>query len=181
MGKKSVKISKAMIEIIATGIANGKTLSASAEAAGLTRTTALNWRDRGRESESGLYREFYLEIAAARKRYEQGLLDKMKSFAEEGERLTKVKRTTAPDGSVTVSEEISEGQKYNATRWLLERRVGYDFTSDRASEKVLNRLVKIAEKTLTSEALSDFLDAIMEDSFLSNIEIEDIDGIFDNE
>jgi transposase-like protein len=181
MGKTSEKISRAKIEAIATAIATGKSLSAAAELCGITRTTALNWRDKGYEAQKGLYREFYEEITAAKRRHEQSLLDKMKTFSEEGEILRKTKRTTSPDGSVTVTQEVTEGKKYEATKWLLEKRFYYDRLADRAAAKVMNTMVKIAEKTLPPDDLDNYLSAVLRNDVLGMIASEEADRLLEDD
>lgn len=175
-----MRLSEALITTICGYIRQGKTLSGAAKLAGVNRATAIRWRDK-ESDRANLYQKFYEELTQAHKDYEQSLLSQMQDFAANGERLTKVKEVTDPDGKKTVTREISENNKYNSVKWLLEKKIGYDQIGDRASEKTLNRLVKIAQKTLSPEILSDFLEAIMEDSFLCNLEIENIDGILNNE
>lgn len=168
-----MKLTPTVVETIAGYIRQGKSLSASANLAGISRASATQWKEKGRNSDrANIYKKFYEEINQAKIDYQQSLLDRMKAYAEEGERLKTIKKTTAPDGSITLEEKVSENNKYNATRWLLEKRCGFDSVGDRAAEKTLNAVIKILEKNLNPDLFLVIMEEVSNDAFLQNLEIE---------
>lgn len=173
MGTPS-RLSKKTIEAIAKGVENGLTLSGAAESCGIDRFTAIQWRDRGKEQKSGLFREFYEAIQRAYAKHENSLLDKMEQLALKGEKTSKVKQTTDKDGKIisTVREVTEKGETAASVRWLLEKRYGYDGVAEKAEEKAINHVLLLAKKYLDPEGFASLLEDLTNSKY-SGISLKD--------
>ena len=172
--KGKLRLSKEVIDTVANCIANGKTLCATANELKVNRNTLYGWYRKGRESDSGLYKDLYEAVESAKDCYEQSLLDRIQSISSNGELLTKTKEQNNPDGTTITVKEVSENNKFAATKWILERRLGY---SDKTNQKVFNKVLQVVQNTLIKaghgELYSQILEKLMEDDQIASYDIED--------
>jgi transposase len=83
MGRRT-KLTKKTKDIICAVVSRGMTIDTAADAAGITKTTIMNWLNRGEKARKGIYFDFFVDFKKARVLFEDSNLKKIDSCADDG-------------------------------------------------------------------------------------------------
>jgi hypothetical protein len=107
-------------ERVLQAIRAGNTREATANYAGIGRTTLFRWLEQGEASTSGQYRDFWNAVKKAEADCEVRNVGIIQMACQGGQVLER-KTVTKADGAVEVSEKYSRAE-WTAAAWWLERR-----------------------------------------------------------
>lgn len=159
------------IELIASLVEQGSSLSNAAYQNNLSPQTVANWYNWGSQSQTGVYKLFYDSVLEARESHKQGLLDHLEQIAMEGLKQKKIQTVTAPDGSVTQRKEVSNQDEIKAIFYLLDNRYGFDQNFRRGINKAANRIMSIVRNSVDRDSYEAILNQVVEDNELGEAEL----------
>jgi hypothetical protein len=153
----SGKLTSEIQKVIVTAIENGNQVCVACQLAGIDTSTYHRWLKLGKESESGIYRDFYNALKKAESDAESFLICRIREAAE-GTQTIKRKYVFMPDGSRQLSEEnIAVDSHWQAAAWFLERRY-----PDRWSRKRMDLLDALAALVDANIAPPELMEAARE-------------------
>jgi len=163
-----------MIALARQLTASGSTRRYLAVKFGVSASTITYWEAKGRDSEkNNIYKRFSEAIAEGDAEYEQKLLTQVDAAATKGIKSTK-KRTTkdAKGNIIDIQEEESASCQLRATTWQLEHRFSWSGHVVREKERLLNAIMRIAEKNLPSENFEELINAIAQSKIGEELDMD---------
>lgn len=168
------KLTEELIEIARETMAKGWSKRQLALNLGISPDTVSNWIKKGRESEKDdLYRKFCSAIQAGEAIAEQQLLDRVRAAAEEGIKSTKKRVTKDASGTVTeIVEEETTTAQLKAILWQLEHKYRWGQHVKQEKERVINRVLRIAEKSLQPNQYDTLIQGILKSKLSEELDID---------
>ena len=141
--------------------------------------TVLDWEKKGKEAtKNNLYKRFAEAIARGEAHHETILFERLNKAINEGIKTKKIKTITDSSGNVT--EQVTENTtsahfsptQVRAITWQLERKYGWDQHLKIEKERVLNSVIRVAEKSLSANQFDLLIEEIMQSKLAEELEID---------
>lgn len=173
MGQKS-KLKEDMIPLARQLVASGSTRRYLAVKFGVSTTSVSLWEAKGKESiKRDIYKRFYEALAEGDAEYEQKLLTQVDAAATKGVKSTRTRTTKDAQGNIIdIQEEESASCQLRATTWQLEHRFKWSQHVVREKERLLNGIIRIAEKTVPPEQLEQLVNAIAQSKIGEELDMD---------
>ena len=175
----AIKLNQKKIEIAEEVMSQGGSRRKLALALDVHHQTVRDWEKKGTNTtKDNLYKRFACAIARGEATHENKLLEELNKAITEGVKTTKIRHTMDAEGNVTekVSENVTNAHlssvQLRAITWQLEHKYGWDQHIKKEKERVINSVLRIAEKVLSYEQVYLLCNEILKSNLADELEID---------
>ena len=170
----ATKLDQTKIEITENLMAQGSSRRKLALVLNIDPQTVINWEKQGNNTtRDTIYKRFADAISRGEATHENKLLEELNKAIAEGIKTTKYRETTDAIGNITekVSEKTSSVQ-LRAITWQLEHKYGWDQHIKIEKERVINYIIRLAEKVLSSDQFYLLTDEILDSKLADELKLD---------